>query len=93
MAQALDGELERWRSRPLKKHYPYLVIDGRYEYVREDGQVESEGVLAVMRIGEDGYREILSVALAPGEEEASWGEVFADLLKRGLDPEAVRDLR
>jgi len=90
MAQALDGELEGWRSRPLKKRYPYLVIDGRYEYVREDGQVESEGVLTVMGIGEDGYREILSVALAPGEEEASWGEVFADLLKRGLDPRAVR---
>jgi transposase-like protein len=51
MAQALDGELERWRSRPLKKRYPYLVIDGRYEYVREDGQVESEGVLTVMGIG------------------------------------------
>jgi len=90
MAQALDGELERWRSRPLERRYPYLVIDGRYEYVREDGQVESEGVLTVMGIGEDGYREILSVAVAPGEEEASWGEVFADLLERGLDPRAVR---
>lgn len=89
MAQALDRELERWRSRPLEKRHRYLVIDARYEYVREDGQVGSDGVLTVMGIDEEGYREILSVMVAPGEEEASWGGVFADLLGRGLDPEGV----
>lgn len=86
----LDEELARWRSRSLKKRYPYLVCDARYEQVREDGQVESEAVLLVQGIDEQGYREILSVAVAPAEEEASWAEVFADLVERGLDPQAVR---
>jgi transposase-like protein len=92
MAQALDEELSGWRQRTLEKHYPYLVIDARYEYIREDGRVESEGVLMVKGINQDGYREILSVAVAPGEDEATWGEVFANLLDRKLDLSAVRQV-
>ena len=103
--RALDEELETWRRRPLEKAYPYLVADARYEYVREDGQVESEGVLTIQGIGQDGYREILpsrtgvppalaartvSVAVAPVEEEATWSELFANLLAHGLDVSSVR---
>jgi len=90
MTQALDEELALWRRRPLTKRYPYLVIDARYEHVREDGQVENDAVLHVMGIDEEGYRDMLSVGVAPGEEEESWGEVLRDLLDRGLDAEAVR---
>ena len=71
MAQALDEELSSRRQRTLEKRYPYLVVDARYEYVREDGRVENEGVLTVKGINQDGYREILAVAVSPGEEEAS----------------------
>lgn len=90
MAQALDQELEQWRSRALIKKYPYLVMDARYEYVREDGRIESEGVLTVKGIDEGGYREILSVKVAPGEDEVSWGELLSDMLERGFDPKSVR---
>jgi transposase-like protein len=53
MAQALDEELIGYRQRFFEKGYPYLVVDARYEYIREactgqgecDGRVESEGVL------------------------------------------------
>ncbi len=89
MAQDLDEELAAWRSRPLEITYPYLVVDAHYEYVREDGQVESDGVLLVKGIRADGYREILSVFVAPTEEEMTWNEVFSDLLERGLDVDAV----
>jgi putative transposase len=90
MAQALDEELSGWRQRTLEKTYPYLVVDARYEYVREDGRVESEGVLTVKGINQEGYREILGLAVAPSEEETSWSEVFADLLNRKLDPNCVQ---
>jgi transposase-like protein len=66
------------------------VVDAHYEYVRENGQVLSDGVLQVKGIDEDGYREILSVLVAPTEEEATWSQVFSDLLRRGLDAKAVR---
>jgi transposase-like protein len=65
--------------------YPYLVVDAYYEYVQEDGQVESDGVLQVKGVREDGHREILSVFVAPTEEEATWSPVFADLRRRELD--------
>jgi transposase-like protein len=90
MAQALDEELSGWRQRTLEKRYPYLVVDARYEYIREDGRVESEGVLTVKGINHEGYREILGMAIAPGEDEDSWSEVFTDLMERGLDPKAVQ---
>jgi len=89
MAQELDEELATWRTRALEMAYPYLIVDAHYEYVREDGQVESDGVLLVKGIRADGYREILSVFVAPTEEEATWNEVFSDLLERGLDADAV----
>lgn len=90
MAQELDEELRAWRSRPLEMEYPHLVVDAHCEYVREDGQVESDGVLQVKGVREDGYWEILSVFVAPTEEEATWSEVFADLRSRGLGANSVR---
>lgn len=89
IAQELDEELATWRTRPLEITYPYLIVDAHYEYVREDSQVESDGVLLVKGIRGDGYREILSVFVAPTEEEATWNEVFSELLERGLDADAV----
>ena len=90
IAQELDEELDQWRNRPLEQPYPYLMVDARYEYVRENSHVESDGVLIVKGVNAQGYREIIGVDVAPGEEETSWGAVFANLLERGLDPRAVR---
>jgi transposase-like protein len=65
-------------------HTPPAVL-ARCEYVCEDGQVESDGVLQVKGVREDVHREILSVFVAPTEEEGTWSEVFADLRHRELD--------
>ena len=35
-------------------------------------------------VGEDGYREILSVDMANTETKESWSRVFRDLKERGL---------
>ena len=61
LAGRLDAELEAWRSRPLEAEaYPYLVVDARYEHVRVDGRVVSQGVLVVSAVrAPDGLREIL----------------------------------
>ena len=90
MVQALDEELDPWRKRSLEQPYPYLMVDARYEYVRENGHVESDGVLTVKGVNAQGYREIIGIEVAPGEEEATWGAVFDDLLERGLDARSVR---
>jgi putative transposase len=37
----LDESLERFAKRPLEEAYPYLVLDARYEKVRQDGVIRS----------------------------------------------------
>jgi putative transposase len=59
-------------------------VDARYEKVRRGGQVVSQGVLLVVGISPEGYREILGVWVADSEDETSWSEVFAELSRRGL---------
>jgi len=52
--------------------------------VRKQGKVVSQGVLIILGVDEDGYREILTVDLAHTETKESWSRVFHDLRKRGL---------
>jgi putative transposase len=85
LAGRLDAELEAWRSRPLEaKAYPYLFVDSRYEKVRVDSRVVSQGVLVVSGVRDDGYREILAVEVADTESEATYQEMFRSLKSRGL---------
>jgi putative transposase len=71
LAGSLDSELSAWRNRRLEAEaYPYLFVDARYEKVRVDGRVVSQGVLVVSGVREDGFREILAVEVANTESEA-----------------------
>lgn len=84
LSQRLDEEVAQWRARPLTNRYPYVIVDARYEKVRHGGAVQSRGVLLVVGISEEGYREVLGVWIADSESEASWGQVFGELKQRGL---------
>ena len=85
LAKGLDEEVAIWRSRRLEKDYRYLVVDAHFEKVRKGAQVVPEGVLKVVGVAEDGFRETLGVWLADTESEATWSEVFKDLVGRGLE--------
>jgi putative transposase len=52
--------------------------------VRRGGQIVSQGVLIVVGIDTDGYREVLGAWIFDSELEASWGAVFRELKERGL---------
>src|SRR5829696_5264579 len=85
LAGRLDSELEVWRSRRLEvEAYPYLFVDARYEKVRVDGRVVSQGVLLVSAVRDDGLREILAVEVSDTESEATYQELFRSLKSRGL---------
>ncbi|MDQ3438304.1 MAG: IS256 family transposase [Actinomycetota bacterium] len=85
LAGSLDAELSAWRIRPLEAAaYPYLFVDARYEKVRVDGRVASQGVLVVSGVRDDGFREILAVEVADTESEATYQELFRSLKRRGL---------
>ena len=84
LSQRLDAELAAWRARPLDIAFPYLTVDARYEHVRVDGRVVSQGVLIVSGVRADGYREILAVDVTDTESEATYQDLFRTLKQRGL---------
>jgi putative transposase len=85
LAGGLDVELSAWRSRPLEaKAYPYVFVDARYEKIRVDHKVISQGVLVVSAVRDDGMREILAVEVADTESEATYQDLFRSLKRRGL---------
>lgn len=84
LTQQLDEILTCWRKRSLKGFYPYLMVDAHFEYVRQDHQVFSQGVLMVLGIRESGHRELLAVEVGLTENELFWSELFKDLWQRGL---------
>jgi putative transposase len=63
----LDEELAKFASRGLEEAYPYLVLDARYEKVREDGVIRSRAVLIAIGISGEGRRCVLAVEMAPRE--------------------------
>lgn len=68
----------------MEGFYPYLVVDAEYEKVRRGGRVISYGVLIVMGINADGFREILDVRIAHTESDKTHSDPFGDLKIRGL---------
>ena len=85
LAGRLDAVLEVWRHRPLTETtLSYLSVDVRYEHVRQGGQIVSQGVLIVAGVRADAHREILAVAVADTESEATYQQLFRNLRARGL---------
>jgi putative transposase len=82
--QNLDEELERFAARPLEDPYPYLILDARYEKVREDGVIRSQAVLVAIGVDWEGRRNVLGVELASRESHSSWKEFCLRLKARGL---------
>jgi transposase-like protein len=82
--QTLDEELEKFSQRKLEEAYPYLVLDARYEKVREDGAIRSRAVLVAIGINWEGRRCVLAVDLANRESQSSWRDFLFALRKRGL---------
>jgi putative transposase len=82
-ASQLDGELEKWRERPLGE-YSFLFLDAYYEQVREDGQVRHLAVLVAVGVTPTGKREILGVSVSLSEHEVHWRGFLENLKQRGL---------
>jgi len=85
ITKRLDDQLEQFSSRSLAgEPYPYLILDARYERVREGGVVGQRAVLIAIGINWDGRRCILGVELANRESTTSWRDFLVGLKQRGL---------
>lgn len=80
----LDESLAQFAGRRLTEAFPYLILDARYEKVREAGVITSQAVLIAIGIDWDGRRQVLGVELANRESRSSWRDFLAGLRERGL---------
>jgi putative transposase len=82
--KSLDETLKAFAERRLAESYPYLILDARYEKVRDAGVIVSQAVLIAVGVDEDGRRQILAVELANRESRSSWRDFLSGLKARGL---------
>jgi len=80
----LDVELSKFANRQLEESFPYVILDARYERVRQEGVVRSQAVLIAIGIDWDGRRQIIGVDLANRESQSSWKDFLLGLRDRGL---------
>jgi transposase-like protein len=80
----LDEQLAQFSRRPLTETFPYVVVDARYERVREGGVIVSRAILVALGIDWNGRRQVLAVEYANRESQSSWRDFLLHLKERGL---------
>ena len=84
ITQALEQEVDGFRSRALEGEYPYVFLDALYPKVRLNHRVVSVALVIAVGIREDGRRVILGFATGAAETEAFWSDFLRSLVSRGL---------
>lgn len=84
ITRRLDEQLRQFSQRALEPEYPYVILDARYERVREEGTIASRAILVALGIDWEGRRQVLAVEYAPRESQNSWKEFLLGLKQRGL---------
>jgi putative transposase len=82
--KSLDEALLAFAERRLNEPLPYLILDARYEKVREAGIILSQAVLVAVAVDGEGQRQIIGVDLANRESRTSWRDFLRGLKERGL---------
>jgi transposase-like protein len=82
--KGLDESLAKFANRHLDDEYPYLILDARYEKVREDSVIRSQAVMIAIGINWEGQRQVLAVETANRESQSSWKTFLSRLKQRGL---------
>jgi transposase-like protein len=84
MCAELDQEVERFRTRRLTGHYPYVWLDATFVKVREGGRVVSQAIVIAIGVRATGEREVLGLDVGPSEDGAFWTAFLRTLVARGL---------
>lgn len=85
LVKQLDEQLSVWRNRRLDPQvFKYLMVDARYEKVRENRHVVSKAFVTVVGITDDGIREVIGFWVVNSESTEAWDACFQELKDRGL---------
>lgn len=84
-------EMEAWQQRSLQgRRFKFLFVDGTNFKVRIQQRVSKQSFCVVLGVSEEQECfEVLSVTMGDRENADLWGDIFNDLIRRGLDSAAV----
>jgi transposase-like protein len=83
-------DVQAWLDRPLPNNIAYLFLDALYIPVRKPGFTTKQAILVAIGISTTGSRHVLSFILGDRETLDSWSAILNDLLKRGLNRNALK---
>ena len=78
-------EMHKWRTRLLKKVYPFVFVDCLYVDIRRDGIVKNEAVYVVLGYDLQGYKDILGIWISESESKHFWMGIFDEIKSRGVE--------
>ena len=84
VTKRLEDQVDELRREPLTEPILYLYLDATFVDARWARTVENVSALVAYGIGLDGFRRLLTVHIGAQESEASWTELLAELVARGL---------
>ncbi|MBQ2680469.1 MAG: IS256 family transposase [Eggerthellaceae bacterium] len=64
--------------------FPYLWLDATYLSCRDEGHVQSKGVVTTIACGEDGSRRFVGFGVVDTESAVSWKAFLRGLRRRGV---------
>lgn len=89
--QKLLAPVEAWRTRSLAgEKFLYLFLDGTNFAMRRGDEVVKQCVLVVIGVNENRQRQVLALQAGDKESKTAWKALFADLIRRGLDPSTIQ---
>ena len=74
--KSLDEKLRAFSERRPKEPFPYLILDARYERVREDGIIVSQAVLIAVAVDWEGRRKSWR-SISPTAKAGRAGRTFS----------------
>jgi putative transposase len=87
----LLAPVEAWRNRSLADaKFLYLFLDGTNFSMRRGNEIVKQCVLVVIGVNEARQRQVLALQAGDKESAEAWKAVFADLVRRGLDPSTIQ---
>ena len=87
---AIEEQALQFLTRPLKRRYWALYIDGTYFSIQRRGSTEKEPSLVVLGLDEEHHMSILAVEPGTKDNVEAWRAAFHELMARGLDVQAVK---
>ncbi len=78
ITKKLDGQLEAFAKRRLDEAYPYVILDARYERIRDHGTINHYAVLIAIGINHEGDDASLGWSWPRGKAATAGASFCAD---------------